>query len=161
MTESRNQWWYPPSKKIKSARRWPLKRNNSAAQPDGLACDRLSEVLTKHYLASCRKESKMLTSQEAQCGHSALLRPAHLSFLPFFPSLHSPTRQEGTVLFSLQLSASRPGSWGGSTNWWTENEPGVRDLGFNSDSTSHIRVDPEKSNWTLRASVPSPGRLGW
>lgn len=88
----------------------------------------------------------MLTSQEAQCGHSAPLRPAHLSFLPFFLCFHSPTWQEGTVLFSLQPSAPQPGSWGGSANWPTDNEPGVRDLGFNSGSTGHIKVDPEKSN---------------
>ena len=78
----------------------------------------------------------MLTSQEAQCGHSAPLRPAHLSFLPFVLSFHSPAWPEGTV----------PGSWGGSANWPTDNEPGVRDLGFNSGSTHHIKVDPEKSN---------------
>lgn len=64
------------------------------------------------------------------------------------------------MLFSLQPSAPRPGSWGGSANWPTDNEPGVRDLGFNSGSTGHIKVDPEKSNGTLQASVSSPGRLG-
>lgn len=31
---------------------------------------------------------------------------------------------------------------GGSADWWTDNELGIRNLGFNSDSTSHNKVDP-------------------